>query len=118
VAEEPDDPLDRLFHAVEVVEGGVHLNRAVHEDAAKARVLRRIHNLGLTNGGQNSLGSRGVDQRIFLARFKVLEEGHLNFFATLIVLRVAGKQVVGRGHRSLLFQRVSIGPAALDWLHT
>jgi hypothetical protein len=42
VAEEADDPLDRLFHAVEILESRIDLHRPVHEDPAEPRVLAGI----------------------------------------------------------------------------
>ena len=39
VAEEADDPLDRLFHAVEFGERRIDPDRPVHEDAAEPRIL-------------------------------------------------------------------------------
>ena len=49
VAEEADDALDRLFHAVEAGEGRIDPHRAVQKDTAKARVLGRVNHLRLTD---------------------------------------------------------------------
>ncbi len=50
-----DDPLDRVFHAVEAFEGFVALDSAIEEDSAEPRVLGRIEQLLLTDGGDHPL---------------------------------------------------------------
>ena len=59
--EEPDDPFDGVFHAEEIVgEGRVDLDRAVHEDAAEARVLGRIDHDRIADRLQQPLGRPGI----------------------------------------------------------
>ena len=67
VAEEADDPLDRLFHAVEFGERRIDPDGAVHEDAAEARVLRGVDHLRLADRGQQALGRGRVHHRIVAA---------------------------------------------------
>ena len=49
VAEESDDALNRLFHAVEAGEGGIEPHRAIQKDTAKASVLGRVNHLRLAD---------------------------------------------------------------------
>ena len=64
VAEEADDPLDRLLHPVEIRERRIDLDRAVHEDAAEPRILARVDHLRLADRLQHALGGAGVVRRI------------------------------------------------------
>ena len=50
VPEEPDDALDRLLEAVEVLECRIDLERPVHEDAPETRILRGVDELRLADG--------------------------------------------------------------------
>ena len=52
VAEEGDDALDRLFHAVEIGERRVDPDGPVHEDAAEPGVLGGVDELRLADRGQ------------------------------------------------------------------
>src|SRR5437763_4325184 len=57
VAEEPDNQFVGVFHAEEIVrKGRVDLDRAVHEDAAEARVLGRIDHDRIADRLQQPLG--------------------------------------------------------------
>ena len=49
VAEEADEALDRVLHAVEAGEGRIRPDRTVQKDTAKAWVLGRVNRLGLTD---------------------------------------------------------------------
>ena len=80
VAEEADDPLDRLFHAVELGEGRIEPDRAVHEDAAEAGVLGRVDHLGLADRGQQSLGGVGVSHRVVSTRLQIFRHRHVGLF--------------------------------------
>ena len=79
VAEEADDPLDRLFHAVEFGERRIDPDRPVHEDAAESRVLRGIDHLRLADRGEQALGRGRVHHRVVAAGFKILGKRHLRF---------------------------------------
>ncbi len=57
-AEVADDALDRLFQAVEVLEGGIDLHRAVHEDTAESRVLGGVDLVRLADGDDHALRRR------------------------------------------------------------
>ena len=50
MAEIGDDALHRILHPVEFLEGGIDADGAVHEDAAKARVLGGVDPHGLADG--------------------------------------------------------------------
>jgi hypothetical protein len=50
VAEEADDPLDRLFHAVQLGESGVALDGAVEEDASETLILAGVHQFRFADG--------------------------------------------------------------------
>ena len=52
MAEEPDDALDGLLHAVEAGEGRIGAHRAVQKNTAKARVPGRVNHLRLTDRSQ------------------------------------------------------------------
>ena len=67
VTEIGDDLLDRLFHAVEVLEGRIGLDHLVGEDARQTRVLPGIDQFRLTDGGQHALGGTGIGHAVLLA---------------------------------------------------
>ena len=79
VAEEADDPLDRLLHAVEAGEGRIGADRPVHEDPAEARILGRVDDLRLADRGQQALGRVGVAHRVAAASFEIFRKRHLRF---------------------------------------
>ena len=99
VAEEADDPLDRLFHAVELGEGRIDPDRPVHEDAAEPRVLRGIDQLRLADRRQDALGGGGVHHRIFAAAFQIIRQRHFRLAAGFVGLRESGEEVGLRKHR-------------------
>ena len=99
VAEERDDALDRLLHAVEFGEGGVDPDRPVHEDAAEARILRRVHEFRLADRLEDALGGGGVHQRIVAAGLEIFGEAHLRIATRLVATGEALEQVVRRRHR-------------------
>ena len=49
MAEETNDALDRVFHAMEAVEGRIAAYCPIGKDAAKARVLGRVDHLRFTD---------------------------------------------------------------------
>ena len=92
MAEEADDTLDRLFHAIEFVEGGIHPDRAVHEDAPQPRILRRIHHLRLADRREQALGRGGVHHRVIAAGFQIFGDAHQGLAASVIVPRIRVKK--------------------------
>ena len=101
VAQEADDALDRLFHAVEFGERRIDPHRAVHEDAAESRVLRGIDHLRFADRGEQALGRGRVHHRIVAARFQILWKRHLRFAVRLEASGVGCEQVIDRIHRPL-----------------
>ena len=67
VAEEADDPLDRLLHAVELGEGGIAPDRPVHEDPPEARIPRGVDHLGLADRGEDALRGSRIEHRVLAA---------------------------------------------------
>ena len=76
VAEEADDALDRLLHAVELGEGRVNLDRAVEEDAAEPGVGLGVDGGRLPDGRQHALRGCRIAHRVGPAPFEVFPEGH------------------------------------------
>ena len=72
VPEEADDALDRVFHAVEVVERRIDLDRAVEEDPPEPRILRGVDELRLADRRDHPLGGAGIECRIRTAALKIL----------------------------------------------
>ena len=107
MAEEADDPLDRLFHAVELGEGRIDPDRAVHEDAAEARVLRGVDELRLADRRQQPLGGAGIHHRIVAATLQILAEGEFVLAASFVGARVFGEEIAGGQHggRSFMLRR-------------
>ena len=99
MAEERDDPLDRLLHAEEFVEGRIGPDRPVHEDAAEARILRGVDEFRLADRVEDPLGGAGVHQRFVAARLKEFGERHLRVAARFVPAGEALEKVVGRMHR-------------------
>ncbi len=99
VAEERDDPLDRLLHAVEFTERRIGPDRPVHEDPAEARILGGIHEFRLADRRQDALGGRGVHQRLVATGLEILGERHLRVAAGLVASGEALEKVVRRMHR-------------------
>ncbi|MDF2688034.1 MAG: hypothetical protein K0Q80_999 [Microvirga sp.] len=107
VAEEADDHLDRLFHAVEFGEGWIDPDGAVHEDAAKPRVLRGIDELRLADGRQDALRGACIHHGIGAAPFQVVRQGHLRLAAGFIGFQETREQVVGMKHGATDIQSLS-----------
>src|SRR5262249_3443019 len=84
MAEEADDPFDRLLHAEEIGEGGIDLDGAVHEDPAEARIEAGIDHPRLADRGEHPLRRACQHARVFGATFEISLEGHL-YFALVIV---------------------------------
>ena len=76
VLEVAHDPLDRVFHAVEAFERAIHLDRAVEEQAAEARVLRGVDQLGLADRGDHALGRRRVEHPVVARGKQPIAQGH------------------------------------------
>ena len=91
--EEGDDALDRLLHAVEFRKGRIHADGAVHEDAPKASIFRRIHHLRLADRGKQPFMGRGIHEWVGLAPFQVLRHRHHRLAPCLETARIGVKQV-------------------------
>jgi hypothetical protein len=94
VTEESDDAFDRLFHAVEVCERRISADRTVQEDTAKARVLGRVDQFRLSDGGQQSLRGVGVSHWVASTRLQIIRHRHIDFAARLVGPRKRIKQSV------------------------
>ena len=77
MAEEADDPFDRLLHAIEFGEGRISPDRPVHENAAETRVSRRIDKFGLADRHQNTFCCACVGFGLVTAEFEIGLERHL-----------------------------------------
>jgi hypothetical protein len=78
MTEEADDSLDRLLHPEEICEFRIDLDRAVHEDAAKTRILARVDHYRFTDGAEHALGGARVIGRIVRALAEILLERELD----------------------------------------
>src|SRR5262249_53733404 len=83
VLEKADDALDGLFHPVEVGERRVTLDRAVHEDAAEARVLRGVDNLRLADRGDHPLSGGGIGHGLVATKREIFTQRQLGLSAAL-----------------------------------
>src|SRR5262245_35679161 len=92
--EEPDDALDRLFHAEEIRELGVDLDRAVHENAPETTVLAGIDHDRLADRPQQPLRGAGVVGRIVGAFAEIFVERELDVAPGVVQPRVPAKDVV------------------------
>src|SRR5439155_25296770 len=100
MAEEADDALDRLLHAKEVRKLRIDLDRAVHEDAAKTRVLARIDHYRLADRTQHALGCTGIIGRIVGALAEVFLKGQFNLAPILIQPRIEPEDPIHKSHFS------------------
>ena len=98
MAEIGDDALHRILHPVEFLEGGIDADGAVHEDAAKARVLRGVDPHGLADGAQQALGGACVKVGVAFASLKKIRDRHFCVAARLIRTRVAGQKIGSERH--------------------
>src|SRR5271166_670389 len=103
VAEEADDPLDRLFHAVELGERRIDPDGTIHENAAETRVLGRIDHLRLADRREQTFRRRRVRHRVVAAQRQVLRQRHLRLATRLVGASEGGKKVVGEVHLPLQF---------------
>ncbi len=95
MAEEPDDPLDRVFHAEEIVrEGGIDLDRPVHEDPAEARILGGVDHDRLADGFQQPLGRTRVKRRIVGTSPQIVLERVLHLAAVFVHARVKSEDAL------------------------
>ncbi len=69
--------LDGLLHAVEFGEGGIKPQDFVREDAAQARMVAGVDQLGLANGLQHALGGTRISTGIGLAQIQILVQAHV-----------------------------------------
>ena len=76
VLEIAHDTLNRLFHAEEAGHGGIDLDGAVEEDAAKARVLGRVDDHGISNRRDHAFGRRRRHPRIVAATLEKVVQAH------------------------------------------
>ncbi len=86
MAEEADDPLDRLLHAEEVGEGGIDLDGPVHEDAAETLIKAGIDHLRLADRLQQAIGGAGHHRRIVGAFAEISVHRHLDFALVFVNL--------------------------------
>ena len=98
VAEVGDDLLDDFLGAVELAEGGVDLDHLVGEDARQARVVARVDQLRLADGGQHAFGRAGIRQLVLLAQGQVFGERHFLFAGALVACCI----VIKNGHVNVL----------------
>ena len=97
VAEEADDPFDRLLHAVEVGERRINPKRAIHEDAGQSRVARRVDAFRLADRLQHPFRRAGIGAAVGPAELEVIGKAHLGF-ATLVAERGGERENVERSH--------------------
>ncbi len=74
VLEVGDDLFDRLLHAVELAERGIHAHDLVREDAREPRIGARVDALGFADRHEHALGGGGVGGGIVAADLEVLGE--------------------------------------------
>ena len=98
LAEEGDDALDRLFHAVEFGERRIDPDRAVQEDAPEPRILRRVDHLRFADRRKQALVRTCVHQRVLPAAFEVFGDRHHRLATGLEGLGVAVEEIAR--HRS------------------
>ena len=99
MAEEPDDPFDRVLHAEEIVgESRIDLDRAVHEDPAQARILRSIDHDRFADRLQQPLGGPGIKCRVVRAGAQVILEAVFYLAAVFIGLRVKSEDAIVESH--------------------
>ena len=98
VAEIRDDLLDDFLGAVELAEGGIDLDDLVGEDARQARVVARVDQLRLADGGQHAFGRAGIRQLVLLAQGQVFGERHFLFAGALVACCI----VIKNGHVNVL----------------
>ncbi len=95
------DSLDRVFHAKKTVKGAIGPQRAVEEDAAKARILRGVHELRLTDGRYHAFGGRCIEHLVVACREQPVAQAH-RFEALARVIAGEDVEDVKRTHRRLL----------------
>src|SRR5689334_15842123 len=84
MAEESDDPLDRLFHAVKILEGRIDPDRPADEDPADARPLAGVDELRLADRGEHALGRARIRHRLACASLQIVLKRHLRFLLALV----------------------------------
>src|SRR4051812_50023912 len=92
MAEEADDPLDRLLHAVEILERRIDLDGPVRENTAEARILAGIHHDRLADRLQQALGGARIKARIIGAGPQVVLKRELHLPAALHDARIKARE--------------------------
>ena len=100
VAEEADDPLDRILHAVELGKGGIDPDGPVHEDPAKARILGGIHDLRVADGRQEPLRSARIQHRVVAAALEVFGKGQLSLAMRFVRAQETCEQITRVKHHA------------------
>ncbi len=101
MAEEPDDPLDRVLHAEEIVgEGRVDLDGPVHENAAQARILGGVDHDRFADRLKQPLGGPGIKCRVVRTSAQIVFEAVLYLATVLVGLRVKSKDAIVESHFS------------------
>src|SRR5260221_11313081 len=98
MAEIAHNPLDRLLNAVEIGEGWIDADRAVHEDATHPRVAAGVDDLRLADRGKHPFGGAGVSHWLTSATPQIVFKRHLSLFVTIIELRKKTEQIILRNH--------------------
>src|SRR6185437_308169 len=98
MAEISHDPLDRLLHAVEIGEGRIDADRAIHENATHPRVAAGVDDLRLADCSKHPFGSAGVSHRLAGATLQVILKRHLSLFLAVVQLREETEQIILRNH--------------------
>jgi len=116
VTEEPDDPLDRLLHAVEILEGGIDLDGAVHEDPAEARILAGVDHDRLADGLQEALGGARIKRRVVRAGPEIVLQRVFHLAPVFIQARVNSEDAFVESH--LLTSIDSLSTATVSTVHS
>ena len=99
MAEEGDDSLERVLHAVELGEGRVDADGAIEENPSEPGVPRRVDELWLADGAQHSFCWPGVAAGIVAAGLKIVPEAHFGFATLVAEGRVNGENISSLKHQ-------------------
>ena len=113
MAEEADDALDRLFHAVEFGERRIDPDGPVHEDAAESRHPWTYRPSPARRSPPAGARWRRVDQRILAAGFQIFRQRHLGFAVRLEGARVGGKNIIDAAALAAPLVRVVLRPVTV-----
>ena len=92
IAEEAHDALDGLLHPIEILEGGIDLDRAVEKDAAKALVPGGIEDPGFADGMHQTFRRGGEQHGIVTTGLQVSRKRQFRFLALLVFPCVLSNQ--------------------------